>query len=92
MRNVKKTPNETDDFITPSKCAESPLTRWDGGIKSEEAAQANLAADSDGTEIEPDWVDTCALNQTTQSGKIAHTPIQGGPDGHLPHGPKRKSL
>ncbi|MDL2307043.1 hypothetical protein LJC48_03325 [Desulfovibrio sp. OttesenSCG-928-C06] len=84
--------NDNDDFHTPSKCAESPLTRWDGGIRSEEAAQANLAAAS-AKELEPDLVDTCALNQITKAGLIGHEPIQGGPAGHLSrHRPKGKSL
>ena len=84
---------ENDDFITPSKCAESPLTRWDGGIKSEDAAQANLAAGADGNDPEPDWVESCALNQTTKAGKISHAPVQGGPSGHFEHGrAKGKSI
>lgn len=63
----------TEQLAPPSKCAESELTRLDGGVKSPEVAASVMSGAHD--PVNADFVGDCSLNQTKS--KAAHSIHEG---------------
>ncbi|MDR2891822.1 MAG: hypothetical protein LBV80_01880 [Deltaproteobacteria bacterium] len=77
MNNKQVVRDQKREHAVPEKCADSPLTRADGGIKSTAAAMAN-EAHRHSAAADLDYVDTCAMNNPNQKG-----PVAGGPQGKI---------
>ena len=77
MNNKEILREQKEENALPEKCADSQLTRVDGGIKSTAAAMAN-EAHRHSAAAELDLVEGCTLNDPNYKG-----PVAGGPKGKI---------